>query len=348
MRLLVIMKRNLDQSLAEQRNARYLHMIEIYKHAGFEPYFSYAESIDDIKLSLNNNLPDLVLCGIDHLPENGCNISHNVHAWFEEHNVNYIGSDYKVIELALSKGLLKQKWQTYGIRTPVFGLIREKPEECNEDIESLLSLDAFPYILKPENLGNSRGIDENSIVWNEAELRKALDKIRLQFGGVILAEHYLGASADFREITCAMIEGSSGMLFMPAEVSLVEPKRFHIITTRDKDKNGTIANPLDADTAASFLPFAERVFAIAGVRDYSRGDFILADGELWAIEINGQPMIPDQWFSSAALFAGLSEEKYLVGIVASGYRRLKAEGRLAQVFPKEAQALLKGTKLEVL
>ena len=82
MRLLVIMKRNLDQSLAEQRNARYLHMIEIYKHAGFEPYLSYAESIDDIKLSLNNHLPDLVLCGIDHLPENGCNISHNVHAWF--------------------------------------------------------------------------------------------------------------------------------------------------------------------------------------------------------------------------------------------------------------------------
>ena len=347
MRLLIIMKKSSDQSLAAERNARYLRMVEIYKNAGFKAFFSYAENIDDIKLSLNNYEPDLVLCGIDHLYENGNNISHNVHAWFEENSVNYIGSDSIAIDLALSKGSLKNRWQRDGIRTPAFGLVREEQNKCSEDMKRLLSLNAFPYILKPENLGNSRGIDESSIVWNEAELREALDKMRIQFGGIIIVENYLGAYVDFMEITCAMIGGVLGMEFMPAQVSLLETKRFHIITTRDKDKKGTIVNPLEADMAASFLPIAKRAFAVAGVRDYARGDFIYANGEFWAIEINGQPMIPDQWFGGAAQFAGLSQDQYLVGIVAAGYRRLRAEGQLAQAFPKEAHALLRGTKFEV-
>ena len=172
MRLLIIMKKSSDQSLAAERNARYLRMVEIYKNVGFEAFLSYAENIDDIRLSLNNYKPDLVFCGIDHLYENENNISHNLHAWFEEHNVNYIGSDSIAIDLALSKGSLKNRWQREGIRTPAFGLVREEQNKCSEDIKRLLSLNAFPYILKPENLGNSRGIDENSIVWNEAELRE--------------------------------------------------------------------------------------------------------------------------------------------------------------------------------
>lgn len=347
MRLLIIMKKSSDQSLAAERNARYLRMVEIYKNVGFEAFLSYAENIDDIRLSLNNYKPDLVFCGIDHLYENENNISHNLHAWFEEHNVNYIGSDSIAIDLALSKGSLKNRWQREGIRTPAFGLVREEQNKCSEDIKRLLSLNAFPYILKPENLGNSRGIDENSIVWNEAELRETLDKMRLQFEGIIIVENYLGVSIDFMEITCAMIEGVSGMEFMPAQVSLLEPKRFHIVTTRDKDKKGTIVNPLEVDMAASFLPIAKRAFTVAGVRDYARGDFIYANGEFWAIEINGQPMIPDQWFGGATQFAGLSEDLYLVGIVAAGYRRLKAEGQIAKVFPKQAQALLRETKFEV-
>ncbi|HQJ23549.1 MAG TPA: hypothetical protein PK475_09405 [Rectinema sp.] len=346
MRLLVIMKKSPDQSLATERNARYLRMLEIYMNAGFEASFSYAECIEDIEFGLSKHKPDLVLCGIDHLPENGCNILHNVHAWFEEHTINYIGSAPMEIELALSKSALKRKWENEGIRTPIFGLVREDPKDYGEDIERLISMNAFPYILKPENLGNSRGIEEKGIVWNEAVLCEALKRMRLQFGGSILVEHYLGAFVDLIEITCPMIEGPSGMVYMPAQVSLVEPKRFHIITTRDKDRQGTFVSPLNAEREASFLPFAQRAFTVAGVRDYARGDFIYANGEFWAIEINGQPMIPDQWFGGAAQIAGLSEAQYLVGIVAAGYRRLKAEGRIAQDFPEEALALLRGTVLE--
>jgi len=56
-------------------------------------------------------------------------------------------------------------------------------------------------------------------------------------------------------------------------------------------------------------------------------------------------MIPDQWFGGAARLAGLSEPQYLVGIVAAGYRRLKAQKRIECDFPQEAKLLLQGTVL---
>jgi len=94
------------------------------------------------------------------------------------------------------------------------------------------------------------------------------------------------------------------------------------------------------------LPFAHKAFSASGVRDYARGDFIYAlNGAFWAIEINGQPMIPDRWFGNAARLNGLSESQYLVGIVAAGYRRLKAQGVIRADFPKDARVLLQETAL---
>lgn len=142
-----------------------------------------------------------------------------------------------------------------------------------------------------------------------------------------------------------MIQGPDSMHCMPARLGFAQPKRFHLITSDDKDGHRTVMTPLEPEEIELFVPFAQNAFESAGVRDYARGDFFFADGKFWAIEINGQPMIPDPWFEGAAGFAGISEAQYLVGIVASGYRRLLAQGKLATAFPEEARALLEGTRL---
>jgi D-alanine-D-alanine ligase-like ATP-grasp enzyme len=345
--LQIIMKRNFDPIVAAEKAVSYARMTGIYSGAGFDVYFSYANEIDDVLSVIVENKPDLVLCGIDHLPDKNANIiiSHNVHKLFELHNVHYIGSGHETIELALSKVALKRRWEAFGIRTPPFVFIGGA-QDYGSALEELVSLNAFPYIVKPENLGNSRGIDEQNIVWDAADLEPALKRVRSQYGGALLVEHYLGAYSDVAEITCAMIQGAECMHCMPARVNLAQPKRFHLITTDDKDGNRTFLSPLDPEMAASFVSFAQKAFETAGVRDYARGDFFFADGKLWAIEINGQPMIPDRWFKGAVQFVGLSEAQYLVGIVAAGYRRLRSERRIVEPFPAGAQALLKGTILD--
>lgn len=52
-------------------------------------------------------------------------------------------------------------------------------------------------------------------------------------------------------------------------------------------------------------------------------------------------MIPDRWFAGAAEFDGMSEAQYLVGIIAAGYCRLRAEGGIKAPFPELAETLLK-------
>ncbi|MEN6500381.1 MAG: hypothetical protein ABFC65_07570 [Rectinema sp.] len=346
--LQIIMKKNFDPIIAAKKAVGYARMTEIYTNVGFKTYFSYANEINDISSVVSEHRPDLVLCGIDHLPIKIGNVikAHNVHKWFESHNVNYIGSDPEKIELVLSKVALKRRWEADGIRTPPFVFVEGGAQDYGPALENLLSLNAFPYIVKPENLGNSQGVNEDNIVWNSKDLEVTLRRMHSQYRGALLVEHYLGTYPDVAEITCVMIRGAESMWYMPARIDLLQPKRFHLISTSDKDGDRTLLSPLDPEMAASFVSFAQKAFEASGVRDYARGDFFFADGKFWAIEINGQPMIPDRWFEGAAQFAGLSGAQCLVGIVAAGYRRLRSEHRIVEPFPPEAQALLRGTILD--
>jgi len=330
MDLLIIMKKPQNPATFRIRDAEYDKMIQIYIKYGINTQFCYAQTMRDIQSALASSHPEIVLCGIDHADEilqNGT-ISHNVHEYFEEHGINYIGSRPEIIERVLSKTSLKVQWKKDGVQTPSFLLIEN-------DARTLDSLKEYPYLLKPENLGNSRGIEDENIVWNAVELAQGLARMHMRNNTRILVEHYLGAYRDAMEITCAMIGAPEDTHYMPAQVSLKEPKQYPLVTTADKENDRTELKPLSREMSERFVPFAQRAFESAGVRDYARGDFFFADGRFWAIEINGQPMIPDAWFKSAAEFAGFSEEQYLMGIIVAGYRRLKAQGRIANPLFKE-------------
>lgn len=339
----IIQKMSRDSSISRERRNNIDKMLQIYIKYGFKAHLTYPETLGDIISAIDVYKPDLVFCALDHIIEKykNNNITHNVHKYFEMNNVNYIGSSSEIIELALSKSALKIEWEKHKINTPPFVFIGHHESNLEPGIKKLIELGAFPYILKPENLGNSRGIDDSSIVHNAIELTQGLARLRAQYQGAILIEHYLGEYRDMMEITCAMIGEPGSMRLMPAQIVLKDSKKHHLVTTEDKDQNRTILQPLPAELRAKVIDFAKSAFEVAGVRDYARGDFFFADGKLWAIEINGQPMIPDQWFADAAEFDGLTEEQYLVAIVAAGYRRLKREGKIDKPFPEAAEQLLK-------
>ncbi len=344
MNIEIIMKNNRSSPVFAARKIEHDKMLQIFLKYGFKAHLDYIETIDGILSILNSKDYDLILCALDHVTENYGDdiISHNVHTIFEHNNVNYIGSSPDIIERVLSKSALKDKWQQQGIRTPPYVIIGHSEIDLKIGLKKLKTIDAFPYILKPEDLGNSRGIDDASIVRNAVELRRGLARLRTRYAGAILAEHYLGVYSDAMEITCAMIGGAGMMRLMPAQVVLAHSKKHRPITTEDKDQNRTYLQPLSPELRAEVIDFARRAFEVSGVRDYARGDFFYADGKLWAIEINGQPMVPDRWFAGAAEFDGLTEEQYLVGIIGAGYRRLRAEGRILTPFPEAATELIKG------
>ena len=174
-------------------------------------------------------------------------------------------------------------------------------------------------------------------------------KALLKFYNQILVERYLGAAPDFREYTIALIGNDQRALFMPARIKLKVMHKPRIVTTQDKDRHNTFAIPVrESEIRDSLIAFGREAFGIAGVRDYARLDVMYANGKFYAIEINGQPMIPDKWFEACAQGVGLNTAQYINAIffaglqrnIQAGYHHLKVPEKLNKLLPVEIRSIL--------
>jgi len=317
-RVLIVFSPSRDPSSAARNELRFSRFANILQEAGFASTPAQADSLSYLDELIDRFHPDIVFSALDHLPDaEGSPV--NVHGWLGQRNIPYVGSPPEVIELALNKTALKRKWLADGIATPEFldldfptGLIQIEEEE----------LPPFPCIVKPSNAGNSRGITKDSVVFDIRGLKAQVGSVAKEFRH-ILVEHYLGLYPDFREVTCACIGNGPERLLMPAELVILKQKGLHVITTQDKNRERTKARAMtDEGMREAAKAFAGRIFDSAGVRDYSRCDLVFAGGKFWAIEVNGQPMIPDSWFESCAQYAGLDEKGYIAAIIDAANRRL--------------------------
>jgi len=147
-------------------------------------------------------------------------------------------------------------------------------------------------------------------------------KALLKFYNQILVERYLGAAPDFREYTIALIGNGQRSLLLPARIKLKVMHKPRIVTTQDKDRHNTFAIPMrKPEIRDRLVAFGRQAFASVGVRDYARLDVMYANGKFYAIEINGQPMIPDKWFEACAQGVGLNTAQYINAIFFAGLQR---------------------------
>lgn len=327
-KILIVSSKSPDPAVAAADEARFRRFAAILEEGGFSPLHAYADSIGRLANLVDRFSPDLVFSAPDHLPDTARHLlpstppTVNVHAWLEGKGIPYVGSPPETIELALSKTALKKKWAGEGIATPAFCSFDSGDETSRVGVAAL---PPFPCIVKPSDGGNSRGITKDSVVFDLGSLEAAVERLSRNFRH-ILVEHYLGLYPDFREITCACVGNGEDRLLMPAEIVFREPTEIRIVTTKDKDDNATEAVGIDDESLREKAKaFAGRALAWAGVRDYSRCDMIFADGGFWAIEVNGQPMVPDPWFGACASLAGLGERDYIIAIILAAVRRLKEE-----------------------
>lgn len=344
MKVLIVCHPRAEKATDDQRRFADL-ALELAK-GGVEATVASIFEYDQFLTVLGQEKPDIVFPAIYFVKQpRGEKI--NITKLLDEQRMPYIGSDARTLELVLVKSALKKLWQQNQVSTPEFCVIR-KDEALQEKIDKLLEAAQFPLIIKPDTEGNSRGLDENSIVCSEDKLiTKA--KALLKFYDQILVERYLGAAPDFREYTIALIGNGQGALFMPAQIKLKVMRKPRIVTTQDKDRHNTFAIPVcEPEIRDSLIAFGCEAFAIARVRDYARLDVMRANGRFYAIEINGQPMIPDNWFEACAQGIGLNKTQYLNAILFaviqrnthSGYHHLKVPEKLNRLLPEEIRSFL--------
>ncbi|MHC1739963.1 MAG: hypothetical protein AB9897_02510 [Anaerolineaceae bacterium] len=255
-------------------------------------------------------------------------------------HIPYVGSSPSVLDLVISKSELKAEWCLNNVSTPAFFQVSKAAAQIfGLDILIQEAID-FPYILKPDREGNSRGLDESSIVFDKSTLKSKLGNLLRSYEEVLI-EKYLGTASDLREFTVAMIGNNKNKLLMPAEITLKQKKGVRIITTQDKDDHLTQATcVVEKSLLEKLVTFAERAFEVSGVRDYSRCDLLMADGHLYAIEINGQPMIPDKWFEICASGVGLNSTQYINAIFLAGIERNIKEGKTNLTIPHQMRQIL--------
>jgi len=325
MKALIVSRRKADEASGRADSERFSSMIEAIRGGGIDGSHVQIETADELAAAIAVSPPDLVFCAAHALAGPGGR-EVGAHELLEKAGVPFVGSPSGTIALALSKPALKEAWAARGIRTPPWFAAYRSPGGGVELVGAPAAL-AFPYIVKPASEGNSRGIDGSSIARDEASLESAIARTTSRYGGAIV-EAYLGGFPDAREFTVAMIGNGSRRLALPAEILFTgKGPGERIVTTEDKNSNRAVAQGVAEGALRERLSsFALAAFEAAGVRDYARCDVFLADGELWAIEINGQPMIPDRWFAACAAGGGMDKSQYLNAIFLAAIERLESVG----------------------
>ncbi len=344
MKLLIFNNPPTDRISLDQE--RFSFMASTLCDIGLNAEYQTVGSILELDELLDHLQPALVYSADYFLPD-GNDEQQSIHEFLQERKVPFIGSDAVALSRVLSKSETKETWKFNDISTPGFCRILTTLG-AERIVDGFLQTYSFPFILKPDMEGNSRGLDESSIVFNKTELLEKTNELLEVYEG-ILVEEYLGDHPDLREFTVAMIGKQGHRLLMPAEITLKKKKPHRLITTDDKDNHHTRASAVtDTGLRDKLCCFAEEAFTATGMVDYSRCDILMTDDKLYAIEINGLPMIPDKWFEVCAAGAGLDEKQYLIAIIMAGMiRQIKAgislidlSAEILNALPKEACRIL--------
>ena len=333
-----------EKNMSAAPSERFQNLIAALNEGGIVGSHHILHSRSQLLQILHAEQPDIVFSAAYHTRGDSDELL-NIHRILEELEIPYVGSDPDTLELVLSKTKLKNRWKTEDVPTPDYFLVR-RSETWMRGLDRMPGVNGFPYILKPDQEGNSRGLSEDSIVFDQPALESKLSGLLDRYDE-ILVERYLGTNLDIREFTVAMIGNGDQVLLMPVELVLLRERKLRIITTQDKNQNFTSATPVDDyGMKERLLRLADRAFRAAGVRDYARCDVISANGELFAIEINGQPMVPDEWFGACARGVGLDTAQYINAIFLAAIARNLKQGKSHLVIPLEMKKLLKRSSFD--
>lgn len=239
-----------------------------------------------------------------------------VPAILESLGVPYTGSNSVTLALALDKAKTKQILASEGIPTPMWQLFLTPTTRLNTRL-------GFPLIVKPNREGSSKGIWRESVVGDEASLRRQVARIYERYHQEVLVEEFV----DGTELTVGMI-GDEALPVLEIDFSPCKGSGEFFYSWRMKEFQGDASlglapafhcpARLEAQTAARVQEMARRAHRALGCADFSRTDIRLrADGTPFVLEVNPLPGLSplDSNFTAMTTAAGLSHHALIQRIV---------------------------------
>ncbi len=272
------------------------------RERGHQPFI--LEATEHFPQKVESEKPDIVF----NIAEGkiGRNREAHVPAILEYYNVPYTGSDAATLSLALDKALTKQIVHNKGVQTPPYYVIKK----------GMLTLPVhipFPVLVKPNAEGSSKGVTDNCVAENAAELKKLIARQMEVYNQDLLAEQYI----DGREFTVGVIGNDENMhVFEPMEIVYKKLRGSYKVYSYEMKKNYReyisyeCPPKLPAHLIKKIKKNAQIVYTSLGCLDFARMDFRLSNrGELFFLEINPLPgLAPD--YSDFPMLANFNGTKY--------------------------------------
>ncbi len=215
----------------------------------------------------------------------------------------YTGSGVMASALAMDKLRTKQVWQSLGLPTPAYAVLRAE-DECAGVVERL----GTPLISKPIHEGSSIGMAR---VDSLAGLQQAWQEAR-QYDDVVLVEQWITGA----EFTVAILNGQ----VLPA-IRLSTPHTFYDYEAKYLASDTIYQCPcgLSPEREAELAELCLQAFNAVGCHGWGRVDVMQdADGNFYLLEVNTSPGMTDHSLvPMAAKAAGMSFTDLVLAILAS-------------------------------
>ena len=217
--------------------------------------------------------------------------------------------------IGLDKALTKKVWRFHGLPTPRFLVFHDG---TGENVVDALR---FPVLVKPNAEGSSKGLFNENLIEDPADLLPKVEEIRSLVGGAILVEEFMPG----REFTVTVMgnPGSrDGLIALPVveqDYDAFPPELPHFASYEVKwffedSEAGRHACLCPADLTSSqrdeIEQLAMQAFTALGCRDVARVDMRMdGDGRPQLLEINTLPgmyhdPLATSYFPVAARVAG--------------------------------------------
>jgi D-alanine-D-alanine ligase len=245
----------------------------------------------------------------------------HVVSYLEMLGVSYTGCNPRGLVIARSKDLAKKLMRFHRIPTPDFLVFSKSgPHRLPKKLQ-------YPLFVKSLTEEASMGITQDSVVWNEANLRERISYFSEKVDSDVIVESYI----DGREFYVGVIGNKRLQVFPPWELTFKNTAgRVPKVATRRvkwdsryRKKFGIDTGPAQ-DLNESFLirmqKVAKRTYSALGLSGYARIDMRMdAEGNIYVIEANPNPDIGNgEDFAASAVAYGLSYTMLIDKILSLG------------------------------
>lgn len=269
---------------------------------------------------------------------------------YEQLGIPFTGGNASLLHMNLDKHLAKTVVASRGIAVPKGVLITSENFKFPKNLK-------FPIILKPNSEGSSKGITQDSVAENLAQLKTILKRLLKSYPLGIVAEEFISG----RELSVPFLESYPGQLLEIVEHTFDLKKaggKYNIYDYYMKQGGEAAAAVkaicppvLSSEERKAVLIIARKVFDEMNCPDFGRVDIRLHEnGTPYFIELNPLPSLhPVASLMTAAKVGGLDYKDVINLIIKSAAKRYKLPTRSVakSVFSASSSPIARPTAREI-